>query len=84
MPEGRMPGIPDSYVLSFAAGKRRILLTHNRRHFLQLHRHRTEDHAGVVVSTFDPDFCGQAQRIHDAVEAKMKMKNQLLRVNRLG
>ena len=32
----------------------RILFTHNRRHFLRLHRHRTADHAGIVVCTFDP------------------------------
>ena len=53
----------DSEVLAFAVAEGRILLSHNRRHFLHLHRHRTRDHAGIVLSTFDPDFDRQAQRI---------------------
>jgi len=41
--------VPDSEVLAFAAAERRILLSHNRRHFLNLHRHKTADHAGGVM-----------------------------------
>src|SRR5262245_48661288 len=59
--------VPDSDVLAFAASESRILLSHNRRHFMRLHRNKTEDHAGIVVCTFDPDFRRQAQRIHNAV-----------------
>jgi len=62
----------------------RILLTHNRRHFLRLHRQRNEDHAGIVLCTFDPDFCRQAQRIHAAVSSDPEMTNKLVRVNRPG
>jgi hypothetical protein len=76
--------VPDSEVLAFAAAEDRILLTHNRRHFLRLHQHRTESHAGIVLCTFDPDFCGQAERIDAAVGAEPLMANQLLRVNRPG
>ena len=36
--------VPDPEVLKFAASEGRILLTHNRRHFLRLHQHRTEGH----------------------------------------
>jgi hypothetical protein len=76
--------VPDSEVLAFAAAEHRILLSHNRRDFLRLHRHRTADHAGIVLCTFDPDFSRQAQRIHDTVTAAPEMLNQLFRVNRPG
>ena len=76
--------VPDAEVLAFAAAEHRILLSHNRRHFLNLHRHKTADHAGIVLCTFDPDFSRQAQRIHDIVTAESEMLNQLFRVNRPG
>jgi hypothetical protein len=67
--------VPDSDVLAFAAAEGRILLSHNRRHFLHLHRHRTLDHAGIVLCTFDPDFNGQAQRIHDMITSASEVLN---------
>ena len=76
--------VPDSEVLAFAAAEDRVLLSHNRRHFLQLHHRRTESHAGIVLCTFDPDFTGQAQRIQAAVGALPDTANQLIRVNRPG
>jgi hypothetical protein len=76
--------VPDLDVLAFAAANNRILLSHNRRHFLHLHLHRVVDHAGIVVCTFDPDFSRQAQRIHETVAMASEMLNQLIRVNRPG
>lgn len=76
--------VPDSGVLTFATSEGRILLSHNRRHFLRLHRDRIEDHPGIVLCTFDTDFWRQAQQIHVAVSAAGDMKNQLVRVNRPG
>lgn len=76
--------VPDDEVLAFAAAESRILLSHNRRHFLRLHQHRTQSHAGIVLCTFDADFAGQAQRIHEAVAASTDMNDQLIRVNRPG
>ena len=73
--------ISDEEVLSFAASERRILLTHNRRHFIRLHR-AFPGHAGIVVCTFDPDFPGQARRIDEAVEKENEMAGRLIRVNR--
>ena len=75
---------PDSEVLALAVAEGRILLSNNRRHFLNLHRHRSGDHAGVVLCTFDPDFSGQAQRIDAAVASVSDVRNQLIRVNRPG
>jgi len=74
--------VPASEVLAFAATDSRILLTHNRRHFLSLHRNRTADHAGIVICTVDPDFSRLAQRIHENVTAVPEILNQLIRVNR--
>jgi hypothetical protein len=45
--------VPDNEVLAFARLEGRILLSHNRRHFLRPHQHRSEDHAGIVVCSFD-------------------------------
>ena len=74
--------MPDSEVLEFAVAEARILLSHNRIHFLRLHRHRTAAHPGMVLCTFDPDFRALAQRIHTAVASTPDMSNQLMRVNR--
>lgn len=74
--------VPDREVLAFAAAENRILVSHNRRHFLRLHQHRAEDHCGIVICSVDLDFEGQAERIHQAVIAAGEMKNKLVRVNR--
>lgn len=76
--------VPDSEVLASAVAEARILLSNNRRHFLNLHRHWTGDHAGIVLCTFDPDFRAQAQRIDAAVAGVSDVRNQLIRVNRPG
>jgi predicted nuclease of predicted toxin-antitoxin system len=76
--------VPDAEVLAYATHEDRILLSHNRRHFLRLHVSRQGDPAGIVVCTVDPDFSRLALRIHAAVSAAGDMRNQLVRVNRLG
>ncbi len=73
--------VPDEDVLAFAAAENRILLTLNRKHFINLHKH-TADHSGIVVCTFDPDFAALALRIHQALEAHPRMSGQLVRINR--
>ena|SRR5438105_1245368 len=73
--------VPDSEVLEFAVAENRILLSHNRIHFLRLHRHRTEAHSGIVLCAFDLDFRALAERIHAAVAATPDMSKQLMRVN---
>ena len=72
---------PDDAVLALARSAGRAVLTINRKHFIRLHQ-RDADHAGIVCCTFDPDFAGQAQRIHVAVTARPDLKHQRLRVNR--
>jgi len=76
--------VPDSEVLAFAMAKDRILLSHNRRHFLHLHRRSVAAHSGMVLCTFDPDYVALAGRIHDAVEAAPEMRGRLIQINRPG
>ena len=71
----------DEAVLTFASAEGRAVLTLNRKHFIHLHA-RQPDHAGIVVCTFDPDFVGQANRIHVAIETQPQLSGQLLRINR--
>jgi hypothetical protein len=74
-------GWPDDEVLAFATAQGRSVLTINRRHFLRLHSAQPK-HAGIIVCTFDPDFLGQAARIHDEIENCKDLAGRLLRVNR--
>jgi hypothetical protein len=73
--------LSDEAVLSFAIEKKRALLTLNRKHFIRLHKEQP-DHAGIIVCSFDPDFVGQARRIHSWIEAQTQLSGQLIRVNR--
>lgn len=75
--------VPDEDVLAFAASTQRILITINRKHFIRLH-HLSPSHSGIIVCTFDLDYQGLAQRIHDALATQALMTGQLLRVNRPG
>ena len=71
----------DEQVLAYATRHKRILLTINRRHFVRLHQSHAI-HAGIIVCSFDPDFSGQAKRIHEAVGKLSNSAGQLIRVNR--
>lgn len=73
--------VSDDEVLAFAHSERRAVLTHNRKHFIRLHNSGA-DHSGIIVCTFDPDFDGQALRIHEVVKAPQPSDRTLLRVNR--
>ncbi len=72
---------PDDSVLLAATTERRALLTLNRRDFMRLHQ-QIPDHTGIIVCTADLDFRGQAQRIHDAVDAHERLVGALLRIHR--
>ncbi|HEW98592.1 MAG: hypothetical protein DRR16_07075 [Candidatus Parabeggiatoa sp. nov. 3] len=72
-------GVSDEAVLAFAIAEQRALFTINR--FIRLHRLQAE-HAGIIVCTFDPNFVGQAIRIHEAIKFKASLFDQLIRVNR--
>lgn len=75
--------MPDPDVLEYASELGRTLLTLNRRDFIRLHL-KSSRHQGIIACTFDPDFSGQAQRIHQAVADEGGLRGKLLRVNRPG
>ena len=73
--------IPDDEVLAFATAELRVVLTLNRRDFIHFHAAQP-NHAGIIVCTYDVDFIGQAQRIHEAIKVEAMLEGQLFRVNR--
>jgi predicted nuclease of predicted toxin-antitoxin system len=73
--------IPDKEVLAFATENQRVLLTINRKDFIQLHQQGGE-HAGIIVCTQDPDILGQAERIQQAILSYDTLSGQLIRINR--
>jgi hypothetical protein len=73
--------LADQEVLAFAISEARAVLTLNRKHFIRLHAKQAE-HCGIIVCTFDPDFSGQAGRIHDAIAHAESLDRQLIRINR--
>jgi hypothetical protein len=75
--------IPDDEVLAFASSEKRIVLTINRKHFIRLHG-ETQNHAGIIVCTFDLDFHALAQRIHSSLNTSLPLDRQLIRINRPG
>lgn len=74
-------GVSDAAILALARAEQRAVLTLNRRDFFRLHREQS-DHEGIITCTFDPDFEGQAGRIHAALPAEGALRGLLLRVNR--
>lgn len=79
--EAGQGGIPDAAVLAFAVAQGRALLTHNRRHFIRLHRLSTS-HSGILVCTRDDDSIALAGRIHQAVTTLGSMDSKLVRITR--
>lgn len=74
-------GKADAEILAQARLDDRAVLTLNRRDFFRLHR-ESPDHSGIIACTFDPDFAGQARRIHEALPIGSAMHGLLLRVHR--
>ena len=71
----------DDLVLAYAIRQQRTVLTFNRRHFVALHA-QCPDHSGIIVSTFDANFDGLADRIHVALAGTAGQGGWLLRINR--
>ena len=64
--ENDQGGGEDDQVLAYATSQVRAVVTFNRRHFIKLHN-ASQEHAGIVVCTFDADFAALAARIHAAL-----------------
>lgn len=77
-------GVSDAQVLDFGRNNNRIILTFNRRDFIQLH-YQKPFHPGIIVCTEDKDNLALARRIHQAIlDLNNNTENQLIRINRLG
>jgi hypothetical protein len=74
-------GTPDEGVLATAIREDRIVITHNRRHFIRLHSLNAE-HAGIIVCTADTDAGALAGRIDAELRTKSDWHGQLGRVQR--
>ncbi|MBC7876133.1 MAG: DUF5615 family PIN-like protein [Anaerolineales bacterium] len=71
---------PDEDVLAFAAKASRILLTLNRRDFIELHE-KIPNHAGIIVCTQNPDLREQSEQINETVQQIGDLTGKLIRVN---
>jgi predicted nuclease of predicted toxin-antitoxin system len=74
-------GASDASILALARAEQRVVVTLDRRDFFRLHR-QTPEHGGIVACTFDPDFAGQAKRIHEALSPERDLRGLVLRVHR--
>jgi predicted nuclease of predicted toxin-antitoxin system len=75
--------VPDEEVLSFAHANGRAVLTHNRKHFRNLHKAGIP-HSGMVLCTENADFKSLAARIDLALSLVGELTGQLIRVTRPG
>lgn len=73
--------IPDVEVLEFAAKAGRILLTLNRRDFIEIHEN-SSNHTGIIVCTQNTDLREQAEQINEAIQKTGDMVGKLVRINR--
>jgi predicted nuclease of predicted toxin-antitoxin system len=73
--------IPDEDVLEFATKAGRILLTLNRRDFIELHE-KTPGHAGIIVCTQNPGLREQSEQIDSVVREMGDLTGKLVRANR--
>ena len=73
--------IEDAKVLQRAVKLERAVLTINRIDFKRLHN-TDQNHAGIIICTFDGDFVGQANRIHAACADLKDITGKLTRIYR--
>ena len=73
--------ISDPDVLAFATTNNRAVLTLNRYDFIRLHK-ISQDHAGIIACTENPDFIKLAEKVNEALTDFEDLHGQLIRVYR--
>ena len=74
-------GIPDDEVLAYATEQSRVVITQNRRDFIQLHRENLA-HAGIVIWKDDRDYSGQVETLHRYLQTAGNLSNRLVRIKK--
>jgi hypothetical protein len=74
---------PDSAILAWAIENGRAVLTHNRSHFLRLHR-AAPNHHGILICTRDLDHRRLTERVVAALGSGQELTGVLVRVTRSG
>lgn len=72
---------PDEAVLQKAIDLKRVLLTHNRRHFIRLHA-RNDHHFGIIVCTQSRQHKRLAEKIVEILEDSDEIDGQLIKIYR--
>jgi len=73
--------IPDEGAIEFAAKAGRIVLTLNRRDFIEAHG-KISNHAGIIVCTQNPNEREQSEQIDTVVREMGDLTGKLARINR--
>lgn len=72
---------PDDQVLLKATELGRCLLTFNRADFIKLHK-QDDQHAGIIVCTYNRDSIQLAEKINEVIQSKESLLRQLIRIYR--
>jgi predicted nuclease of predicted toxin-antitoxin system len=74
-------GIPDSEVIVYATEQNRVVITLNRKDFIQIHRSGGV-HNGIIICKDDRDYQGQVQTLHQYLLSQANLINRLVRVKK--
>ncbi|MCR9103497.1 MAG: DUF5615 family PIN-like protein [bacterium] len=74
-------GLPDPDVLNKATILNRCVITFNRLDFIKLHKANNQ-HAGIIVCTYNPDNKQLAEKIHQSLQEFKSLNNRLIRIYR--
>jgi predicted nuclease of predicted toxin-antitoxin system len=74
-------GMPDPEVLKKATALNRCVITFNRLDFIKLHK-ASNQHAGIIVCTYNPDNKQLAQKIHQSIQESKTLHTRLIRIYR--
>ena len=73
-------GIADASVLDYATQRSWVVVTLNRRDFIQLHKTSAGRHAGIVVCTHKLSTDQLAQRIYEMLRREKDVRGRVLRI----
>lgn len=75
--------IQDEAVVQYAINLNRIVITLNKRDFINIHR-KNSNHVGIIVCSTDSDFFALAERVNNALQEHNPAHGKLIRVNKRG